>query len=84
MEKSIYTREYGAMLRVLRQARKDAGLTQVQLAKKLRLTQSFVTKVECGDRRLDVIQLRTICRLFGMSLRDFVDRLEAELSAEEK
>lgn len=80
MDKSIYTREYAVVLRVLREARKEAGFTQVELGKKLRQTQSFVTKVECGDRRLDIIQLRTICRFLGLTLAEFVGRLEDELA----
>lgn len=79
MEKSIYTREYGAVLRLLREAREAAELTQVQLAEKLGQTQSFVSKAERGDRRLDVIQLRTILGALGVPLADFVRRLEAEL-----
>lgn len=79
MEKSIYTREYAALLRLLKQARLDANLTQVQLAEKLGQTQSFVTKCERGERRLDVIQLRTICRALGTTLPAFVARLEEQL-----
>ena len=45
MEKSIYTREYAVVLRLLQEARKDAGVTQVQLAEKLGLTQSLGTAV---------------------------------------
>jgi len=51
----------------------------VQLAKKLGLTQSFVSKIERGDRRLDIVQLRTVCKLFGLTLGEFVEQLEAEL-----
>src|ERR1044071_3504475 len=80
MDKSIYTREYGAVLRLLRQARIEAGVTQVELAKKLRQTQSFVSKIEVGDRRLDIIQLRTICLALGISLGEFVSRIEREIS----
>lgn len=80
MEKTIYTREYAVLLRLFTQARKDAGITQVQLAKKLRQSQSFVSKIECGDRRLDIIQLRTICRIIGVTLPEFIQRLEAELA----
>lgn len=79
MEKSIYTREYAAVLRLLKEARERAGLTQVDLAKKLRQSQSYVSKTERGDRRLDIIQLRTICRTLGLSLTEFVHRLEREL-----
>lgn len=79
MEKSIHTREYAVLLRLLKEAREAAGLTQVQVAKKLKQSQSFVTKMERGDRRIDVVQLRTICRLYGSTLSQFVVRLEAEL-----
>ena len=81
MEKSIHTREYTVLLRLLRQAREAAGLTQVQVAKRLKQSQSFVTKVERGDRRLDVVQLRTICRLYGTTLTEFIARLEAALAS---
>jgi transcriptional regulator with XRE-family HTH domain len=80
MEKTIYSREYAVVLRLLREAREKASITQVELAKKLGLTQSFVSKIERGDRRLDVVQLRTLCRIFGLSLLDFVKALEAELA----
>jgi transcriptional regulator with XRE-family HTH domain len=79
MEKSIYSREYAVVLRLLRDARKEAGLTQTELAEKLKQSQSFVTKVERGDRRLDIIQLRTICQTFGLTLAEFVSRLERAL-----
>lgn len=80
MDKSIYTREYDVVLGLLREARDRAGLTQVELAKKLKQSQSFVSKIERGDRRLDIVQLRTICRLFGLSLAEFVERFERELA----
>ena len=79
MDKSIYTREYAVVLRLLREARERAGITQVELAAKLGQSQSFVSKAERGDRRLDVIQLRTILGALGVTLADFVRGLEAEL-----
>lgn len=51
-------------LRRLRQARKDAGLTQVEVARRLGRSQSFVTKAETGERRLDVVELRAFARLY--------------------
>lgn len=50
------------MLGLLIEARKAAGLTQQQLATKLRRPQSFVSKIENGERRLDVVEFLTICR----------------------
>lgn len=86
MDKSIYTREYAALLRLLRKAREDAGMTQVALAEALAealgTSQSFVNKVEQGDRRLDVIQLRTIITVFGLILPDFSRRLERAITSE--
>lgn len=80
MEKSIHTRQYGTVLRLLRQAREDACITQVQLAKALRKSQSFVSKVERGETRLDIIQLRTILIALGLTLPEFSSRLEKELA----
>ena len=68
-----------ALLQMLRAVREEAGLTQVELAAKLGQTQSFVSKIERGDRRLDIVQLRTVCQVFGLSLQAFVKRWEAEL-----
>jgi transcriptional regulator with XRE-family HTH domain len=81
MEKTIYTDEYAIVLRLLKKAREDASLTQVELATKLGQSQSFVSKFERGDRRLDIIQLRTICRALEIRLADFVSALERELVA---
>jgi transcriptional regulator with XRE-family HTH domain len=51
-------------LKRLRQARRDAGLTQVEVAKRLGRSQSFITKAENGERRLDVIELRAFARIY--------------------
>lgn len=58
--------------------RVDAGLRQVDLAKKLSEPQSFVSRYESGERRLDVLELRKICLALGVSLTDFVERLEGD------
>jgi transcriptional regulator with XRE-family HTH domain len=82
MEKSIYTDVYAVVLRLLKDAREKAGITQVDLAKRLGQTQSFVSKIERGDRRLDIVQLRTLCQVYGITLADFVERMESELKSE--
>ena len=76
MEKSIHSARYRFFLQVLRETRERSGLTQAKLAKKLGETQTFVSKCERGERRIDVIELRTFCRAFGMSLGRFVGLLE--------
>lgn len=65
-------------LSLVRQMRVDAGLRQADLAKKLGEPQSFVSRYESGERRLDVLELRQICSVLGVSLSDFIKRLEGD------
>ena len=76
MEKSIYSAEYQQLCALLRQQRLDAGLTQVQVAERLGVPQSFVSKYESGERRLDVIELRHVAEAIGSSLTAVVDQLQ--------
>lgn len=76
MDKSIFTNKYSLLLRLLRQARKKAGQTQEQLAARLGQSQSFVSKCERGERRLDVIELRAFCTALGLPLSEFIADLE--------
>src|SRR5580658_9664030 len=61
---------------LLHQVRTDAGLSQEALAKKLAKPQSFVSKYESGARRLDLLELREVCRAMGISVADFVRRFD--------
>lgn len=79
MAKRKYVDQYGELQALLRQIRLDAGFTQSELAKRLGQPQSFVSKYESGERRLDLVELRHICEAVGISLRDFVRRFEATL-----
>jgi transcriptional regulator with XRE-family HTH domain len=79
MEKSIHSPDQKKLQRLLRQIRRGAGLRQEDLAKLLGKRQSFVSKYESGERRLDLLELRQICRAVGISIMDFVDRLETAL-----
>ena len=75
MEKSIWTEEYQQLCTLLRQLRLDAGLTQVEVARRLDVAQSFVSKYESGERRLDVIELRHVAQALGTTLDTVVSRL---------
>ena len=79
MKKSVSTREYDVLVETLRETREAAGVTQVDLAKRLRQSQSFVSKIETGASRLDVVQLRTICHVLGTTLPAFVRAFEKRL-----
>ena len=70
--KTIYSKEYKAVLRKLKKARKKSRLTQVEIAKRLGKPQSFVSKVENGERRLDIIELKHIAKLYKASVNDLI------------
>lgn len=59
---------------LLRQIRVDADLTQSQVADNIGQTQSYVSKYENGEQRLDLIELESVCKAVGISLTDFVER----------
>ena len=61
---------------LLRDIRLEAGLNQVELANRLDHPQSYVSKYESGERRLDLLELREICGALDVSLVEFVTRLE--------
>jgi transcriptional regulator with XRE-family HTH domain len=65
-----------ALLSLLKQLRTDAGITQVQMAKLLGKPQPFVSYYESGARRLDLLELRQVCEVLGISLTKFVQRFE--------
>jgi len=67
----------------LREVRQQAHLTQRDVATRLEHHQAFVSRSETGERRLDVIELRAVCRALGMPLREFIDSLEKELETRE-
>lgn len=61
--------------------RLKAGLKQVELARMLNVPQSFVSKIENGQRRVDLIELSEICRIFGLGLTEFIQQFEENLNA---
>ena len=79
MEKSIFSDDYTLFLQLVRSARKRAGLTQEDVAKRLGKTQSYVSKCERGERRLDIVDVREICRAIGTTLPEFVADFEEAL-----
>jgi transcriptional regulator with XRE-family HTH domain len=72
MVKSIQTKEYAYFVEKLRNARLDAGLTQVQVAKKLRRPQSHISNVESGQQRVDVIELQRFAKLYQKEIGYFI------------
>lgn len=65
---------------LLKRIREDKEIRQVELAERLGVPQSFVSKYETGDRRLDILELRQICNAVGISLEEFIQKLEDSLN----
>ena len=77
VKKSLYERRQAAFAELLKGARREAGLTQVELAKKLRRPRSYVSKYERGERRLDVIEFLEIARVIGFDPHELLTQLES-------
>lgn len=76
--KTIFSDFHGRLVATLRDARKQAGLTQVEAAEKVGCRQTFLSKIECGERRLDVFEFTVLCRAYGVSPGRFLERLLRE------
>ena len=79
MTKSIFTEEYQIFLTHLIQARKEKNITQVDLANFLRKPQSYVSKYENGERRLDVIETFEILFALKIKPHQFFEKIEKQL-----
>jgi len=69
---SVYSSVYRRLLRRLQQARHQAGLTQSDVARAVGRPQSFVSKCESGERRIDAVELSVFARLYAKPLAYFV------------
>lgn len=76
MQKSISSGHQRALLDALRQAREAGSLRQLDIAKRLGVPQSFVSKYESGERRLDLLELEQVCEACGISLCAFLARYQ--------
>ncbi|MGA2796866.1 MAG: helix-turn-helix transcriptional regulator [Thermoguttaceae bacterium] len=78
MEKSRFSKKYVSLLRTLRKVRKAAKLTQTEVGEHFDRHASFISKIESGERRIDVVELAELCRLYGLSLADFLKQAGIE------
>ena len=74
MEKSITTERHRQLAELLRRLREEAELTQMELAERLAVSQSVISKVESGQRRLDLVQLETYAQALGIPLPNLIRR----------
>lgn len=72
MAKSIHSKEYSFFVERLKNARLDSGLTQVEVAKKLKRPQSHISNVESGQQRVDVVELQRFAKIYKKDITYFI------------
>lgn len=72
MSKTIYSKGHKALVARITKAREEAGLRQEDAAKLLKKTQSYISKIEAGQRRIDIIQLKEFAKIYKKDLDFFI------------
>lgn len=80
MAKTIHGSEYQILREMIRQARESINMTQVELSKQLGRSQTFISNFEQSDRRIDVLELREVCRLLNQDFVGFLVEFELKVS----
>ncbi len=76
--KSLFSEEYDRFLRLLRDARTNAGMTQDEAARMLGRPQSLVSKCESGERRVDIVEFVGFCRVYEIEPSEIIRRITGE------
>jgi transcriptional regulator with XRE-family HTH domain len=72
MASTIYSKEHRNLVERLKKARKEAGLDQIAVAKLLGVTQSYISKMESGQRRIDIVQLKRFAKVYKKEIEYFL------------
>jgi len=72
MSRSIYSKEYKKVVECLKKARREMNLKQEEVAKKLKKPQSFISKCESGERRLDITELKKFADIYKKPIDYFI------------
>lgn len=73
-------KRYMVLPNLIKNIRVDNHLTQVELAEKIKKAQSYISKYESGQRKLDIFEIKEICDSLNMSLVEFVQKFEEDLA----
>lgn len=84
MKKTIHAKEYHIVISLLRELREQKQLTQQGLADKIGSDQTFISKIEIGERRVDIIELKYICDALEIELVEFVNQVEIKIMNKKK
>jgi len=72
MSKTIYSKEHKYIVEKLKKAREWTGLSQEEVAKILGKTQSYISKIESGQRKVDVVQLKEFAKIYKKDINYFI------------
>ncbi len=72
MSKAIYSKDHKYVVGQLKKARQEVGLEQEQVAKILKKTQSYISKIESGQRRIDIVTLKEFARIYKKDINFFL------------
>ena len=72
MSKTIYSKDHKYIVEQLKKARQEAGLEQEQVAKLLGKTQSYISKIESGQRRIDIVTLKEFLKIYKKDINFFL------------
>ena len=72
-QKSIYSKEQEKLVSKLKKAREEAGFTQAQAAKKMQRTQSYISKVESGQLKIDIVEIKRFSNLYKKDISYFIN-----------
>ncbi len=72
MSKAIYSKDHKYIVEQLKKARQEAGLDQADVAKLLSKTQSYISKIEAGQRRIDIITLKEFAKVYKKDINFFL------------
>jgi transcriptional regulator with XRE-family HTH domain len=78
--KANLKKDYLVVTELLYRLRTNAGITQTELANALQMPQSFISKIETGERKINIIELNELCKALGSNIVEFVTVLEKEIN----
>ncbi len=74
MANSIYLKEYKRVIERLKNARQESGLKQIEVAERLGKPQSYISKIEQGERRVDIAELKLIAQTYKKDVNYFISK----------
>jgi len=80
---SLYSHEHAELVTLLRDLRLETGMSQAEVVEILGRPQTYLSAVEIGDRGIDVVMVRELCRIYGLTFVAFAERLEKRIKTQE-